>query len=88
MQQDVDIVTVEPRSALVISVNAFSGGLAYARAGTGIIGAFRNWCEADFAAGTLVPILEPFWVTLDGPRLYYPSRFAGPPLRAFIDVCQ
>lgn len=88
LQQDTEIVTVEPRSALVISVNAFSGGLAYARAGLGIIGAFRNWCEADFLAGTLVPILKPLWMTLDGPRLYYPNRFARAPLRAFIDVCQ
>lgn len=88
LRQDADIITVEPRSALLISVNAFNGGLAYARAGLGIIGAFRNWCEADFEGETLVPILEPFWVTLDGPRLYYPSRFAGAPLRAFIDTCQ
>lgn len=88
LRQDANIITVEPRSAIVISVNAFNGGLAYARAGLGIIGAFRNWCEADFEAGTLVPILEPLWITLDGPRLYYPSRFAGAPLRAFIDTCQ
>ncbi len=88
LRQDANIITVEPRSAIVISVNAFNGGLAYARAGLGIIGAFRNWCEADFEAGTLVPILEPLWTTLDGPRLYYPSRFAGAPLRAFIDTCQ
>lgn len=88
LQQGADKVSVEPRSALVIGVNAFSGGLAYARAGLGIIGAFRNWCEADFHAGTLVPILKAYWMTLDGPRLYYPSRFAGAPLRAFIDTCQ
>jgi DNA-binding transcriptional LysR family regulator len=88
LRQDADMITVEPRSGLVISVNAFNGGLAYARAGLGIIGAFRNWCEADFEAGTLVPILEPCWLTLDGPRLYYPSRFAAAPLRAFIDTCQ
>jgi DNA-binding transcriptional LysR family regulator len=88
LRHGADTITVEPRSALVISVNAFSGGLAYARAGLGIIGAFRNWCEADFKAGTLVPILEPYWLTLDGPRLYYPSRFTGAPLRAFIDTCQ
>ena len=83
-----DSVTVEPRSALVISVNAINGGLSYARGGLGIIGAFRNWCEADFTAGTLVPILEQCWVSLDGPRLYYPSRRASAPLRAFIDTCQ
>jgi len=88
LQQGAEQVTVEPGSALVISVNAFNGGLSYARAGLGIIGAFRNWCEADFQAGTLVPILQACWVTLEGPRLYYPSRLAGAPLRAFIDTCQ
>lgn len=88
LRNGVDTVTVEPRSALIISVNAFNGGLSYARAGLGIIGAFRNWCEADFEAGTLVPILQERWVTLDGPRLYYPNRLASAPLRAFIDTCR
>lgn len=37
-------VTVEAMPGLVISVNALNGGLSYARAGMGIIGAFRNWC--------------------------------------------
>lgn len=88
LQQGADVLTVEPGSAFVISVNAFNAGLSYARAGMGIIGAFRNWCEDDFRAGTLVPILQPCWVTIDGPRLYYPSRLASAPLRAFIDTCQ
>lgn len=76
---------MEAITGLVISVNALNGGLSYARAGMGIIGAFRNWCEDDFRTGTLVPILENWWAKLEGPRLYYPSRFAGPPLRAFIE---
>ncbi|KQN72322.1 MULTISPECIES: LysR family transcriptional regulator [unclassified Devosia] len=83
-----ETVMVEPPRSLVISVNAFDSGLSYARAGMGIIAVFRNWCEADFRAGTLVPLLEKHWPVLDGPRLYYPSRFAGAPLRAFIAVCQ
>ena len=88
LRQGTNTVTVEPRSALVISVNALNGGLSYARAGLGIIGAFQNWCQADFNAGTLVPVLEGCWVSLDGPRLYYPSRLASAPLRAFIETCQ
>ncbi|NGP18518.1 LysR family transcriptional regulator [Devosia chinhatensis] len=88
LRQGDDVVTVEPRSSLVLDVDAGIAGLAYARAGMGIISAFRNWCERDFEAGTLVPILEACWMSLDGPRLYYPSRFAGAPLRAFIDTCQ
>jgi len=86
LQRGNEGVTVEPITGLVISVNALNGGLSYARAGMGIISVFRNWCEDDFRAGTLVPILEKWWPKLDGPHLYYPSRFAAPPLRAFIDV--
>jgi len=88
LRKGAEIVTVEPRSALVISVNAFDSGLSYAREGMGIIAAFRNWCEPDFRAGTLIPILKDCWIAGDGPRLYYPSRFAGAPLRAFIETCQ
>lgn len=47
----------------------------------------EHWYEIDLEAGTLTHILEQSWVTLDGPRPYYPSRFAGLPLRAFIDTC-
>jgi len=88
LQQGKHVLTVEPQTALVISVNAFNAGLGYARAGMGIIGAFHNWCESDFEAGSLVPILQECWISLYGPRLYYPSRFTGAPLRAFIDTCQ
>ncbi len=86
LQQGSEGVTVEAMTGLVISVNALHGGLSYARAGMGIIGAFRNWCEDDFRSGALVPILENWWAKLDGPRLYYPSRFAAAPLRAFIEL--
>lgn len=80
-------VTVEPITRLTIGVNALNTGLSYARAGLGIIGTFRNWLEDDFRAGTLVPILPDCWPSRDGPRLYYPSRFASAPLRAFIATC-
>lgn len=88
LQHEGNVVTVAPHSALVISVNALDTGLNYARQSLGIIGAFRNWCEPYFAAGTLVPVLPEGWVSLDGPRLYYPSRFTSAPLRGFISVCQ
>ena len=88
LRQGAETITVEPASGLVVSVNALNSGLSYAREGMGIIGAFRNWCEDDFRSGSLVPVLEGWWTELDGPRLYYPSRFAGAPLRAFIETCQ
>jgi len=81
-------VEVEAVTRLTLSVNAVNTGLGFARSGLGIIGAFRNWLEGDFASGTLVPILQDYWPVQAGPRLYYPSRHASAPLRAFIDTCE
>lgn len=81
-------VRVEPVTRLVLSVDARDAGLAYARAGIGIIGTFRNWLEDDFAAGSLLPVLPDRWPEMDGPRLYYPSRFGSAALRAFVEVCR
>jgi DNA-binding transcriptional LysR family regulator len=83
-----ETIAVEPMTRLVLSVNAMNAALGYARTGTGIIGVFRNWLEDDFRAGTLLPVLSECWTTLDGPRLYYPSRMTSAPLRAFIEVCR
>jgi DNA-binding transcriptional LysR family regulator len=79
---------VEPVTRLTISVDALNAGLSYARASLGIIGAFRNWLEADFRTGTLVPVLPDWWPEQEGPRLYYPSRFVSATLRAFIETCR
>jgi len=87
LQQDGEVAEVTPLTKLVLGVNALNSGLAYARAGLGIIGMFRNWLEEDFRLGSLVPILPDHWPEFDGPRLYYPNRLASPPLRAFISVC-
>lgn len=87
LQDGAASVTVEPITRLTISVNALNSGLSYARAGLGIIGTFRNWLDDDFHAGTLEAVLPDFWPSRDGPRLYYPSRFASAPLRAFIATC-
>ncbi|WP_346915531.1 LysR family transcriptional regulator [uncultured Roseibium sp.] len=81
-------VEVDAVTRLTLSVNALNTGLSYARSGLGIIGAFRNWLESDFASGTLVPILQNYWPAQNGPRLYYPSRYASTPLRAFIETCK
>ena len=81
-------ITVEPIPRLILGVNAIDTGLNFARAAIGIIAAFRNWLEKDFAAGTLIPVLPESWPSRTGPRLYYPSRHTPRPLRAFIEVCR
>lgn len=81
-------ITVEPVPRLILGVNAIDTGLGFAQAGIGIIATFRNWLEAGFASGDLVPVLPDRWPARTGPRLYYPSRHAPRPLRAFIEVCQ
>ncbi|KQM38828.1 LysR family transcriptional regulator [Sphingomonas sp. Leaf10] len=87
LRQGDQAVEVTPFTKLVLGVNALNSGLAYARAGLGIIGMFRNWMEEDLALGTLVAVLPELWPQFDGPRLYYPNRLASPPLRAFIAMC-
>jgi DNA-binding transcriptional LysR family regulator len=87
VQDGGEVAEVTPTTKLVLGVNALHAGLAYARTGTGIIAMFRNWLEEDFAQGTLVAILPEHWPSFAGPRLYYPSRLASPPLRAFIKLC-
>ncbi len=87
LRQGDQAVEVTPLTKLVLGVNALNSGLAYARAGLGVIGMFRNWMDEDLALGTLVAVLPELWPQFDGPRLYYPNRLASPPLRAFIAMC-
>ncbi len=79
---------VEPINRLILGVAAIDTGLSFARAGIGIIHVFRNWLDDDLATGRLVPVLPDWWPKREGPRLYYPSRSAPAPLRAFIEVCR
>lgn len=82
-----ETIFVEPVTRLTIGVNALNTGLQFARRGLGIIATFRNWLDDDFSRGELRPVLPDWWPEQDGPRLYYPNRFAPSPLRAFIDLC-
>lgn len=88
LQNKAQSVRVEPNDALILSVGALNTGLKYAQAGMGIIHTFHNWLSGDFDAGRLVPVLPDWRTEREGPRLYYPSRFAAAPLRAFIEICQ
>ncbi|AUG54594.1 LysR family transcriptional regulator [Thalassospira marina] len=57
-----------------------------AKGGIGIIYLFEDWLTPFFKDGSLVPILEEWWPSFPGPKLYYPGRRLVPsPLRAFID---
>lgn len=87
LKQGNEAAEVSPATKLVLCVNALHSGLAYARAGLGIIGMFANWLDDDLRLGALVPVLPDLWPEFAGPRLYYPNRLASPPLRAFIQVC-
>lgn len=35
-----------------------------------------------------MPVPLGWWPYIEGPHLYYPSRFAPKPLQAFIEICQ
>lgn len=88
LQNNGTSVTIEPNNVLILSVSALDTALQFARAGLGVILAFRNWLEPEFASGNLKPIMKDWWPRMDGPRLYYPNRSVSAPLRAFIEVCR
>ena len=81
-------VNVEPTNGLILSVAALDTGARYALEGLGIIHTFRNWLDDHFASAALLPVLPDWWPSIDGPHLYYPSRTAPAPLRAFIELCR
>jgi DNA-binding transcriptional LysR family regulator len=57
--------------------------------GLGIIFTFEDFLAPALARGDLQPVLQDWWQTFSGPRLYYPSRTHMPaPLRAFVDYAQ
>ena len=61
-------------------------GIGAAIAGLGLIYTFEEYLSDALHSGELVPVLEPWWQSFTGPRLYYPSRTHMPaPLRAFVD---
>jgi DNA-binding transcriptional LysR family regulator len=54
--------------------------------GLGIVYTFEDFLREPLSDGRLVPILEDWWQSFDGPFLYYHGRRHMPsPLRAFVD---
>jgi DNA-binding transcriptional LysR family regulator len=86
-ERDGELVHVDPTGRLIVSTGgAIELAVEAAVAGAGIIRLFEDWLRPHLAAGTLEPVLEPWWQRFPGPFLYYPGRRLVPaPLRAFID---
>lgn len=86
-ERDGEIVRIDPRGPLLVSIGAATDlAVAAAVAGTGIITLFEDWLRPHLESGALEPVLKPWWQAFSGPFLYYPGRRLVPaPLRAFID---
>jgi DNA-binding transcriptional LysR family regulator len=82
-----EVVRVEPRGPLVVSVGAAVDlAVDMAVAGAGIIQLFEDWLRPHLESGALEPVLQDWWQPFSGPFLYYSGRrLVPPPLRAFLD---
>lgn len=82
-QRDGETVRVDPSGRLRVSTQAAEFSIAAAIAGLGIITTFEAWLRPALDHGRLVPVLEEWWPSFEGPFLYYSSRrHVPPPLRA------
>ena len=81
-----ETLNLDPVSRLVVGVDAAAAAIGLAAAGHGLVCTFKNWLDADFSIGRLVPVLPDWWQQFDGPQLYFPSRRMTAPLRAFVDL--
>ncbi|MBV8654026.1 MAG: LysR family transcriptional regulator [Alphaproteobacteria bacterium] len=82
----VDGVVRNVRLPATVSVNGAESLVAAARLGLGLIQVPRYHLEADFARGTLVPVLAAFAPTPTPVSLLYPrNRQLSPRVRVFID---
>lgn len=86
-ERDGEIVRVEPSGPLLVALGSATDlAIDAAIAGTGVIHICEDWLRPHLEAGTLEPVLEPWWQRFPGPFLYYPGRrFVPAPLRAFIE---
>lgn len=88
-ERDNRVVEIEPAGPLAIDVNAMDLAVLAAIDQCGIVHLFEDWLRPAFENGTLEAVLEPWWQSFSGPRLYYHGRDHVPgPLRAFINYVQ
>ena len=86
-ERDGAVVRIHPTGPLTVRIGAaFDLAVEAAIAGVGILTLFEDWLQPYLDAGTLEPVLEPWWQGFSGPYLYYPGRrYLPAPLRAFVD---
>jgi DNA-binding transcriptional LysR family regulator len=82
-----ELIRVDPTAVLAVRPGAaWDVLISAAEAGVGVVRLFEDTLRPAMNAGTLVPVLEPWWQSFSGPFLYFPSRRLLPgPLRAFVD---
>jgi DNA-binding transcriptional LysR family regulator len=83
-EQGGSTIRIPPRGPLLSSSQDLEVGAAVE--GVGIIYTFEEYLQPLLAQGRLLPVLEDWWQSFDGPYLYYNDRRHMPsPLRAFVD---
>ncbi len=85
LERNGKVVTVDPQGRLIVGVDAAAAAIDFSRAGRGLIYTFENWLEPHFVSGELEPVLQDWWMSFEGPRLYFSRRLIPAPLRAFVD---
>lgn len=86
-QRGEESLSLDPAGPLLVRTGASSDLLVSAALdGLGILRLFEDWLAPHLKSGALVPVLEEWWESFDGPFLYYPGRRHLPsPLRAFVE---
>ena len=85
-ERDGQTLSVEISGPLIVTPTEADLAVSAAVAGHGVIYLFEEWLQPHMTSGRLQPILQDWWVTFQGPFLYYPGRRHLPaPLRAFVD---
>jgi len=85
-EKEGEIVRVEVQGPATVDVTAVDLAVSMAVDGCGIVHLYEEWLQPQIDSGVLVPVLEPWWQSFDGPLLFYHGREHVPaPLRAFVE---